>query len=452
MTLLQLFALAIGTAIGVGWITALHLWVGAAGSIGASLAFVVGALICTPIARCYGQLGAEMPGTGGEMLYGRVVFGPAGETLTGAWLLLAFVVTCSFEAVSVGWLLTEILPGSAGPRIYTAFGRDVTLGAIIFILLFTAIIFLVQKWGTLSVARMQTTLTLAMLLIVFFLAAAGFSRGEARNLQPLVVGAGAGAWFKGFVAVLITTPFWFAGFNVAAQAADSLNARHGARRLKAVMTAVVWGAAIFYCAIILSATALTSSSEFADAPLPAAAVFEAAFGSRIWSDAVLVAGLLGLLTTWNAVFFAGVRVAVALAERGAILAPSNGGSLPTWSIVAVAITSTALALLGRGALGAIVNVVGFIFAWMFLITCTACLRPRLIAPAKADSLSRRTAATGVVVSLGIIVLWCFDVISRTRADAWPLELIVVAGWMLVSAGLLALGRGARARSCEVSHD
>lgn len=452
MSLLQLFALGLGTVIGVGWITALHLWVGAAGSLGAALAFVVGAALLIPVARCYGQLGAEVPGSGGEMRYGRSVLGVAGERLAGAWLLLAFIVICAFEAVSVGWLVTEMAPASAGPRLYSALGREVTLGEIIVILAFTTAIIAVQRWGTRVVARTQTALTLAMLGIVLVLAAAGLVRGEPRNLQPLVVGADAAQGLKGFVTVLITTPFWFAGFNVAAQATDSVGTRHGARQLKALMTTVVGAAAIFYCAVILSATALASSNAFAGASLPAAAVFEAAFGSRLGRDAVLAAGLLGLLTTWNAVFFAGVRVAASLAARPHPRTVRSA-ELPTWAIAAVAAASTALALLGRGALGAIVNIVGFIFACMFLLTCTACLRlPPASAPRPAaEALSRRTAAAGIAVSSGIIVLWCLDVFGRARSSTWPLELIVLAGWFLASVVLLAVGRGARTRRGEVTH-
>lgn len=442
MSLLQLFALAIGAVIGVGWITGITLWIASAGPVGAALAFVGGALICTPIARCYGHLGAQTRGSGGEMIYGRMVFGPAGEILAGVGLLLAYIVVCAFEAVSVGWIITEMVPQSAGPRIYAVFDRDVTLGEIIVIVLFTAMIIAVQKWGIRGVARTQTALMLAKLTIVFGLVVAAVISGDPGNLQPMFTGTADRSPLAGFVAVLITTPFWFAGFNVAAQASDSLGADYSARRLKFAMTSVVWVSAAFYCAIILSAAAVTSPGDFASASLPAAAAFEAAFGSRLWSNIVLLAGLFGLVTTWNAVFFAGVRVLTTLAKREGVAARSSAGLLPTWSIATVALVSTALALLGRGTLGVIANIVGFIFACMFFITCTACLRRPLAAraPSGSDALSRRTAATGVAVSLCLIVLWCFDVFGRAVAGAWPLELTVLAGWIAVSVALLALGR------------
>lgn len=72
---LGFFALAFGSMIGVGWITALGGWFDNAGPGGAMIAFAGGGLLMLLIGLCYAELTPMFPVTGGEVAYAYKAYG-----------------------------------------------------------------------------------------------------------------------------------------------------------------------------------------------------------------------------------------------------------------------------------------------------------------------------------------------------------------------------------------
>ena len=62
LKLRQLFSLAFGTIIGVGWVTVLGDWLTQAGSLGAVIAFLAGGVVMIFIGLTYSEMAAMYPG------------------------------------------------------------------------------------------------------------------------------------------------------------------------------------------------------------------------------------------------------------------------------------------------------------------------------------------------------------------------------------------------------
>jgi len=106
------------------------------------------------------------------------------------------------------------------------------------------------------------------------------------------------------------------------------------------------------------------------AELPTAAAFSSAFESQLLVRLVVVAGLIGLLTSWNGFFLAGSRVPFSLG-RGHIIHASFGQTHPRFGTPTNAVLFSGLvtflsARLGRGAILAFVDVGSFCIALAFL--------------------------------------------------------------------------------------
>ncbi len=139
-------------------------------------------------------------------------------------------------------------------------------------------------------------------------------------------------------------------------------------------------ASAFYILIILAASMAMPREPLLALELPAAGVFEAAFDSPILGKLVLFAGLLGIVTTWNACFYAGARVVYALGRSHII--PSSYGDVhpsfrsPAKAVLFVGFIGSALAFLGRNALLPMVNAASASLAMVFFITCIGVIRLR----------------------------------------------------------------------------
>lgn len=122
---LQLFSLALGPILGAGWIIAVGQWIAEAGQLGTVVGFLGGALVLSLIAACYAQLGAIYPETGGEVVYAGKLLGSTAAYYTGWCLAITYIGVCAFSAISVGWVVDALVPGSEGPLIYSLLGQQI---------------------------------------------------------------------------------------------------------------------------------------------------------------------------------------------------------------------------------------------------------------------------------------------------------------------------------------
>ena len=233
------------------------------------------------------------------------------------------------------------------------------------------------------------------------------------------------------LAVFVTVPFWYVGFDTIPQAAEERREGSPLRRLGTYVVLAIIGSTIFYIAIILGAGMAGPWQGIVGEALPTAAAFSSAFDSEGLVRLVLVAGLIGLLTSWNGFFLAGSRVLFSLG-RGHIIHASFGETHPRWGTPARAVVFSGIvtfvaALLGRGAILAFVDVGSFCIALAFFGVAVSLIRlreafPDLVRPYRmpGGNALAYVAGTGSLFILAVMV-WPG---SPSRL-VWPLEWVIL---------------------------
>jgi APA family basic amino acid/polyamine antiporter len=459
---LGFFALAFGSMIGVGWVTALGDWLGDAGPIGASLAFVFGSALILAIGLCYAEVCSMLPVAGGEVAYAYRAFGTSKAYGVGSFLAFGYLAVSVFEAISVAKVFGYLIPGIDHWPLFeinesTVYGSQILLSAVT-----TGLITWINYRGVESAARVQVALVVLFGLATLAFLFAGFLGGDLANLEPgfgadvaledgvtTVAPFGLGAAFAGLGMVFVTAPFWFVGFDTIPQAAEEAHEAVTPRALARLIVVSIVGAACFYILVILavgmSAPWTELVAHLVEGDLVAAKAFEEAFGSPLLADLVLIAALLGLFTSWNGFFLAGSRVLFALG-RGRLAPPGFGRTHARFGTPSVAVGFAGVftfvgACLGPGALGVFINVGSFCMSLAFFGVTFSTMRLRR----SAHDLERPFRAPGgralpTFASLGAALIVLAMVLPFSPASLSSLEWIVLGAVVaLISAGWLLAG-------------
>jgi amino acid transporter len=455
------FALAFGSMIGVGWITALGGWFEQAGPVGAIVAFLVGGTLMLVIGLCYAEVTPMLPVSGGEVAYAYKAFGTRSAFVVGWFLAFGYLSVSAFEAISVGLVLSYLFPGIDAVPLYQVAGSTVYASHLLLALLFTGFITAINYFGVGIASTVQVALTALFLLVVVIFITAGVVGGEVANLaHPFGDGElRGGGVVAGVTTVLVTVPFWYVGFDTIPQAAEERSEGSSLRRLGTVVVAAIVGSTLFYVAVILAAGMAGPWRDIVDEPLPTAAAFESAFESQLPVRLVLTAGVIGLLTSWNGFFLAGSRVLFSLG-RGRVLHHSFGETHPRFQTPAKAVLASGVvtllaAGLGRGALIAFVDVGSFCIALAFLGVALSLIRlrerfPELERPYRMPGGS----SLAYVAAGGSIFILCSMLLPGSPSRlVWPLEWLIlgaltatgIAFWFAAARYRAAVSEDARAR-------
>lgn len=437
------FALAFGSMIGVGWVTALGSWLEQAGPGGAMLAFAGGGLVMLLVGLCYAELTPMLPVAGGEVAYSYAAGGTGRAFLVGWFLAFGYLSVSAFEAISIGEVTSYLVPA-----IDRTPGARLALGVVL-----TAGLTALNYRGVAAAAAFQTAITTVFCTLTLVFVGAGLVFGSIDNVEPWFV-AGSDFTWGGALAVFVTAPFWFVGFDTIPQAAEEASADVTPRSLATLILVSIAFATLFYLALILSVSMTGPWRTLLDAPLVTAEAFRRAFAAPWLAELVLLAALAGLLTSWNGFFLAGSRVLFALG-RGRIAPAALGRVHPRFGSPATAVllsgaVTLAGALLGREALLPFVNVGSFSIALAFFGVAVSMLelrrsRPDLERPYRTPG-GRWTARLAALGAAGILL--SMVVPSSPAALAWPYEWWILGLWGAVGALAWLLGGADRARISE----
>jgi len=434
--LLQLFTLAFGTIIGVGWITVMGSWLEQAGPVGALIGFAGGGLVIVVIGLCYAELAGMYPVSGGEIAYAYAIYGPNAAFVVSWFLSLTYIGLSAFEAISVAWVVSALFEGFGGPVLYTAFGHDVRLHALLLGIGVLVVLSIINYRGSNVATRFQDIMTYALLSISLIFIIAAFYVGDVSNLRPLFVDSGpAKSIGPGILAIFAATPFWFAGFDTIPQAMGESVKEANLKRLPLVIIAAILLAFVFYVAVIFASAMLLPRTELLALELPMAGAFYAAFASPLLGKGVLIAGLCGLITTWNAIVFAAGRVI--FAQGRAHMLPHQLGAVhsrhgsPANAVIFVAVVTAALSLLGRNAIIPIVNIGSAALSLVFVAMTFGILRLRRKQPAHKRPYRMKgahvLAPLGGIASLAMLYLAIVGP-YEAAGGTWPLEWWLLLAW------------------------
>lgn len=434
----QFFTLSFGGIVGLGWIVGMGEWLGKAGPGGAILAFLAGGLVMVLVGFCYGELGAMFPVSGGEVAYTYETFGVPTCFMTGWFLVLSYVTTVLFEAISVGWIASTLVPRIEGPLLYTIRGTPIHRGTLLLEIGVIALISLLNYLGVEPAARLQDLLTYSKIAFAIVFISLGIGWGQATNLQPLFRGGPPGNAWAGISSVFLTTPFWLIGFNSVAQMMEEKAPRTSLKVVGHMIFLSIVAATVFYCLVILSCSMIVPWMDLLHLNLPAATAFEVAFHSRLLPRTVLVAGLLGNVTVLNGTFLSASRVLFALG-RAQIISPRLGVVHRSFGTPVAAVTLVATAcfggvFLGRGALLPVVNVTSTCTALAFVLVCLSVIKLRRSRTSQESAYrvpgGRATATLGALASVCIFFLSLYQPYV-SGGKSFPLEWTLLIGWSLL---------------------
>jgi amino acid transporter len=376
--------------------------------------------------------------------------------LVGWFLALAYVGIAAFEAISAGWLLGIIAPALRGPVLYYVGANPVRLGPVIVGVAGMICITGLNYRGIEFAAAFQDIFTYGKIaLAVIFFSAAIFV-GKTANMLPLFRQTPSGqiAW-TGVLYVLATAPFWYGGFNSIPQVIEEKSGHTQLNTVGRVMLLSLVIAIGFYCVVITAASMAAPWQELAHHEMATVQAFRSAFRSPVWANLVLIAGLFGIMTAWNAVFIAASRVLFALGRARVIGAPFGRvhrefGS-PFISILVVGALGLAAVFLGRGAIAPIANIGSFGFAFAYFITSFGMLRLRYTRPdAPRPYRARFGFATSVAASIGSLFMLVMS-LYLPYADSnqgIPLEWKLLLVWVVLGAIFWLSARGIRNQMTE----
>lgn len=445
----DVFVLAAGAMIGWGWIIQTGYFIQTSGTYGAITAFILGGIMIGVVSLIYGELASAMPFAGGEHVYSMRALGPGGSFLCTWALILGYVSVVAFEAVALPSALAYLIPEFNSVQIWSIAGTPVYATWVLTGVAGSLLMTYLNYRGIRPAAQFQAILTFIIALAgAALLLGASFDGASASNALFADDAVG------GILAVAVMTPFFFVGFDVVPQTAGEADVSR--RFLGMIIGVSVAFAAAFYIAVIWATGNSVPTAVLADSTLPAAEAMAVVYGSDMAGTLMALAGLAGILTSWNGFILGASRAIYALADSHMLpnqlahVHPEH--NTPSNAVLLVGVTAALAPLFGEQMLVWVVNAGGFglVIAWVMVVISFFVLRrrkPEMDRPFHLPA-GRFVGGVALVLSLFFVALY---LPGSPSALAWPYEWAIIGGWALLGIGLIAISGGLPTRSEAESH-
>ncbi|MCZ6501579.1 MAG: amino acid permease [Gammaproteobacteria bacterium] len=307
----EVITLAFGAMIGWSWVLLTGEWLLRAGSLGTVIAFSVGGTAVIFISLTYAELASAMPKAGGEHAYTYRALGYTPSFIASWAIVMAYVTVCVFESAALPTALEYLFPDLKIGYLWTIQGADVHVSMVAIGVAGAMVMTTINYIGIQFAAFVQTVITALFFVIgvSFFTGAFTFEmQGEAIPL--FTKGA------VGILSVLVMVPALMVGFDVIPQSAEEIDLDPnliGKLLVVSVSLAVVW-----YILITLSVAFSLDAVHLGSAVIATADATATAWRSSIMGNLMILAGVGGILTSWNAFIIGGSRILYALGESGMI--------------------------------------------------------------------------------------------------------------------------------------
>lgn len=434
--------MSFGAMIGWSWVVNTGEWVNSAGAIGASLAFVIGAIMVLFVGLTYAELTAAMPQCGGELVFSYRALGKNGSYICTWMLLLAYIGVVAFEACALPTVISYIFPGFLQGYLYTIAGFDVYATWVAAGVAGAVLITAINLLGTQASARLQTVFFTLIAATGIALAVVSAVKSSPENLasHAFVGGEGDGtSTFGNILTVAAMTPFLFVGFDVVPQVAEEINIPQ--EKIGRLMVLSILMGAAFYIMVILATVYavpydVIDSSFHSQNGLVVADVMSYLFNSNVMGKLVLIGGLAGIITSWNSFMVGGSRVLYAMAQGHmlpSVFAKLDGKrKTPVNAILLVSGLSILAPFFGRRMLVWLVDAGSFATTVAYFIVSVSFLvlrrkEPKMCRPYRV----RRGRAVGLlaVITSGLMALCYLVPLSFSNCSLCSEEWVITGSWI-----------------------
>ncbi len=373
---LDVLFLAMGAMLGWGWVILSGSWVDNAGSLGAILAFAGGGLLIILIGLTYAELATALPETGGGIIFVLRAFGKKLSFIAGWSILFGYVSVIAFEAVALPTVLDYLVTFDHIGKMWTIFGDDVYFSWAIIGSLGAVALGALNLVGIRSATIFQTVFTIAIVSVGFLLVFGAFYTGETQQLKPFFKGG-----LSGSLSVLLVVPFMFVGFDVIPQIAAEVKQPKVIGKLLVIS---IVSALLFYILIIYGVAIGLTPEELKNSKLATADAMSNIYNRAIFGKILVIGGVAGIITSWNAFVIGASRILYAMAKRGMlpkwfeVLHPKY--NTPSNAIIFLTVLAVFAPLLGVKALGWLATAGGIGVVGGYLIITLAFLKLRQTEP------------------------------------------------------------------------
>jgi basic amino acid/polyamine antiporter, APA family len=449
LTLIDVFAISFGAIIGYGWVVLSGLWLQAAGIIGTVTALIAGGALVCVVGLVYAEFTAAFPRAGGEVVFVYKGLGVPGAVVCSWAMLLAYVAVLSFEAVALPTVLNHFVDSSGSWTLWTIAGSQVRMVSVAISAAGALILAIFNIAGLRLAVAVQKVFAFAILGVGILLIIGaicrlcdpmdGVAMGE--SVLPRLLP-------RATFAVLGTTPLLYVGFNVVPQiAAERTGSGRSAGRVLVWSVAV---AVIFYCAVAISVFVALGVPSDTTSELATARAMMVLYGGKWAGDLLVVGGVCGILSTWNAFLIGGSRLLRTMIDVGILPADrpvtgTNGSagihlSPQIRSVVILTVIPIIASLLGRSSLLWVMNTgsLGIMISYGLVSVSFVRLFGDRSDP-HGNLFSGRPHRTGwmTVGWLGIAAASGFVVMfapGMPAALVWPYEYIILVIWVVACSG------------------
>ncbi len=370
-----------------------------------------------------------MPQAGGEHVYSYRALGRNASFLCTWAILLAYVSVVTFEAVAFPTVIEYLVPDFSMGYLWTVAGWDVNATWVAAGVAAAIVMTSINVIGIKTAARVQMLVTTLILLAGVLLISGALVSGHAENMRPLFTDS-----YKGILGVLVIVPTMMVGFDVIPQSAEEIDLPYqmiGKLLMVSIIMAIAW-----YMLIIWGVSMGLTANERAAAALPTADATAALTGTHWGGKLLILGGIGGILTSWNAFLIGASRAVYALAHAGQL--PASLGALhprfntPHRAVILIGALSMVAPFFGRQTLVWLVDAgsFGVVIAYAFVALSFVVLRyrePEMPRPYKVRYW-RSTGITAFILSCSIGMLF---MPFSPAALIWPYEWFIVGSWWIV---------------------
>ena len=348
-------------------------------------------------------------------------------------LLFAYLAVCLFEAVALPTAVEYLVPAIRIGTLWQVLDSDVDLGFVLIGAGGAIVITLANVRGIKSAARLQNIVILMIFVAGAILMSGAVAFGNTDFTTPLIAPPA-----TGIMSVLIMVPAKLVGFDVIPQSAEEIDlpaAKIGKLLIISVFLAVAW-----YVVISLSVAVALDPQQLSDSTMATGDAASALWGGSWAGTALVLGGIGGILTSWNAFIIGASRVLFALAESGHV--PKAFARLhpkyrtPYVGVLTIGLLSCLAPLFGRTILVWLIDASSFAVMIAFLLVSIAFIALRNNEP---DLERPFRVKYGKAVGYGAIVL-SVALLSAylpwsPSALIWPYEWLMILVWSVLG-GLL----------------